>query len=340
LTETALEVGTVKRTRLKALTAAALGVSLLAMQIAPVIAAPKSSRTVSVTAGGLTGLGSFTISAGESFPVAITVRNDGGQTLNNVRLLVGQDNDPTTAANGDANPPGPLPSGVTATAAGCDSGSLLTCLIGQLRSKQSATFVVTFALAEGTPAATFGTKATVKVAEGGNDAGGNLDSFAIEGGLSVVPFSCARSAVYRPAGTSKDVSTCGVTDARNSLGQSARVTLPGALTTMDLQVVTGASCPSVTGVKCIGHEVDADVTGDSPNDTLRWSGQIQVSGPVNLNKLIVHHTSDNGTVTTFSLKSNACKTANAKNCGTASVSGGILTVTFQTPGNGKTRILG
>ena len=332
------------RARRIRLITAVLGASLLVTQVASVAAAPPggSSRSVAVSAAGQQGLGTFIISAGESIPLDVTVSNNGKQTLNNVRLLVGRDDDPTTAANGDANPPAALPSGVTAVADGCAAGSVLTCEIGSLRSKQAATIRVTFVLAEGAPASVVGTKATVKVAEGGNDAGGNLDSFSIEGGLTVVPFSCARVAVFRPSGTSKEVATCAVTDARNALGQSARVVLPRAdVTTMDLKVNAGVACPNVPGVKCVGNEIEADVTGDTNKDVLPWSSQVKLAGQnVNLNKIVVRHIDDDGKVTTFSLKDNACSAAKKTYCGTASVSGGILTVEFRTPGNGKIRILG
>ena len=44
----------------------------------------------------------------------------------------------------------------------------------------------------------------------------------------------------------------------------------------------------------------------------------------------------------FSLKNNACASGSSINCGTATLSADCktLTVTFQTAGNGKTRLLG
>lgn len=311
---------------------------------APLVsAAPKggTSKGITVTAAGLTGLGDFTISAGQSVPLTITVANEGRQNINSVRLFVGQDGDPTTAENGDANPPINLPDRVTVAAPTCSGGAQLLCEIGALRARTSVSFDVVISAAEDAAAVDFATKATVKVAEGGNDAGSNLDTFSIEGSLTVLAFSCDLVAAYRP-GNDKDVATpCALDDTRNANRQNAAVTLPAGLTTATLKENGNAPCPSVPGLSCIGDEVEATVEGDDPDDVIVWV--IQLKGQsVTLNKLVIYHYFDDETldVAIPLTKKNACKSASQTGCGAASMSGDVLTITIQTKGNGKTRILG
>ncbi|MEX2184656.1 MAG: hypothetical protein WEC14_09435 [Chloroflexota bacterium] len=328
------------RSRHTRFVASALTLMLLATQVASVAAAPPSgtSKGITVSAAGLTGLGSFTISAGQSVPLEITVKNDGKQSINSVRLLVGADGDPTTAANGDANPPIDLPAGVTVAATDCSGGAQLVCDIGTLRAREARTFQVVISASASAGALDFDTKATVKVAEGGNDNGSNLDSFSIEGTLDVLEFSCDLVAAYRPGSSNKVVETPCDLDAANP--QKSKITLPTSLTTAQLQKNANVTCPTVPGLGCIGEEVQATITGETRGHVIVW--EIQIKGvSVNLNKLVVYHYFNDGTFETIPLtKKNACKSAGATGCGAASMSGDVLTITIQTQGNGRTRILG
>ena len=338
--------------------AALAGLGILATAIAaPALAAPPTPNTkpLKVEATGLTGLGSFLISAGQTIPVTIVVSNTGKNTINDVHLTVGKDASPTTAENGDATAPVALPEGVTVAADGCTpvpptGGRLITCDIGTLRSKQIKSFNVTIATAEDfttedLPLADqpLRTKATVTGAEGGNDSGGNIDTKSIEGNITVTPFSCDSVSVYKP-GNDKNVETCAVGDPRNTNHQSALVVLPTGLTTATVQENHGA-CSS-----CIGDEVEALITGDTIDNTIVWTIVIDLTAEgisvPNPQKLVVTHQGDLATdlLQTFELsKKNACKTASQKLCGTAfieTIDGhSILNVTIQTGGNGKTRIL-
>ncbi len=188
------------------------------------------------------------------------------------------------------------------------------------------------------------TEAVVSVAESGNDNGSNLDSFSAQGEFTVEAFSCDAVSAYRPGSSDKEVSTCDLTDPNNTNGQSAKVKLPAGLSQVTLSENGGVTCPVLSGLSCIGEEVEANITGDTTSDVITWTIEIQLNGQsVNLNKLVVVHTSDEpeDVETQIALsKKNACKTASATNCGSASVSGDVLTIVVQTPGNGKTRLLG
>jgi hypothetical protein len=322
--------------------------ALIAVTAAPAVGAPPTgtSKGITIVAQGLTGLGSFTISGGQVIPIQITVTNEGKSVVNDVNLAVGKDNSPTTAANGDSTPPINLPSAVTLSAVGCDGGTLLTCEIGTLRARGgSATFDITVTTAEVAEAlANIMTKATVTASEGGNDNGSNLDTFSIEGTLSVTPFSCESVTVYKP-GADKTATTCAVDDARNANHQSALVILPSGLSVATVKENAGAACPFTT---CLGDEVEADIDGDSTANTVKWTVTIDltaagVSVP-NPQKIVAWHKGDNlsDPVQTFELsKKNACKTDAQQLCGAASIEivdgHEILTITIQTGGNGKSR---
>lgn len=313
---------------------------LIAVAAAPAMGAPAGGKGITITATGLTGFGAFTVSGGQAVPVEITISNPTKATVNDVRLFVGKDASPTTAPNGDATAPVELPFGVTAAADGCTPGSILSCQLGTLRAGRSVTVDVTLRTDEvATAIAPFLTKATVVVAEGGNDAGSNQDSFSLEGTMSVLAFSCETVTVYKP-GADKTVQTCGVTDGRNANGQSATVVLPARLITATVSE-SAAACPPVPGLTCIGDVVTALIDGDTTSDVVTWTTSIAVSGNVNLNKLVVYHYDDAGALTdVIALKNNKCKNASSTNCGTASLSGGVLTITVQTRGNGAIRGFG
>jgi hypothetical protein len=317
---------------------AAIGLILVAGSVAaPVFAGDTRVVSVGSPADGV--LPTIAVSVGESVTFPVTVSNGGKQTLNNVILTVGGDNNLDDETDGPEVPtqPSPLPAGVTIAATGCTSSDgVLTCLVGSLRSRP-VTFEVTIgstsAAAQAVPL-----KAVVTVAEIGNDQGANTDTFAAEGQLTLLAASCNAITAQRTGTESKIVSTCGVT-AEGAGGVSASIKLPAGRTYVSLTDDTPC-----TG--CYGTEISADIAGDTPSDVVVWIIEVDVTGlgSINLQKLVVEHTNDAGTETTVIplTRKNACKTTSSTDCGTAvllTVDGRtILQVTVQTPGNGKTRI--
>jgi hypothetical protein len=303
----------------------------------------------------------ITISGGESIPFVLTLTNDGNQTLNNVKLIVGQDGDPIVEANPQRTyvptPPTDLPTGVTVTAsgtdastAGCDAGgSQLTCTVGTLTKHQTLNINVTISTTEATPAAIVPLKAVVTVSEIGNDNGANTDTFAAEGSITVLAFSCESVAAYRGNGQSKTVSTCGLDNANNANFQSASVKIPARLTQVTLSEVAGATCPA--GFTCYSALVTADIKDDSTSDVVAWTIRVNLTdnllGKPNLQQVVVHHFNDANVETPeggISLaKKNACKTATSINCGSGVVTTAtdgdlILDIYVQTAGNGGIRV--
>jgi hypothetical protein len=317
---------------------AAIGCILVAGSVAaPVLAG--DTRQVSVGSAADGDLPTIAVSVGESITFPLTVGNGGKQTLNNVILTVGRDDNADDETDGPEVPTQPvgLPAGVTISASGCSADAgVLTCPIGSLRSRPvtfSVTIGSTSAAAQVVPL-----KAVVTVAEIGNDQGANTDTFAAEGQLTLLAADCNAIAAQRTGNESPIVSTCGVT-AAGSGGVSASIKLPAGRS-----YVTLSDNTPCTG--CYGAEVIADIDGDTSNDVVLWIIEVDVTGlgNINLQKLVVEHTNDAGTDTTLIplTKKNACKSPGATDCGTAvllTVDGRtILQVTVQTPGNGKTRI--
>lgn len=335
--------------RLGSIVAAA---SLLTIALAiPVSAAPVgTSRDIQIDGTNPGVIDSFVISAGESVTFPIKVTNAGKQTINSVTLKFGKDDSVQTASNGDATAPTALPDGILVSAAGCSSGSILDCAIGTLGARKSATINVTIATTTATPAAgPFMTEAVVAVAEGGGDAGSNQDTFGAQGAIEVVGWDCDAVAAYRPTG-SKTVSTpCGAGEGNK---QQSSVTLPQRLTSISL--IEGdasdpvVACPAVIGLDCIGYGVFANITGENTGDAITWRIDYDVTGlNINTAKLVVYHYLNDGVTLApeggISLaKKNACTAKNPVNCGSALLDSrtNILTITFTTLGNGKTRLLG
>ena len=323
-----------------------MAASIVALTVAGTTSA---GNTRSVTIGSATDgvLTSSTVSSGEQTSFVVTVKNTGNQTLNNISVVIGQDDNP--AAEGAQSTivptiPVGLPAGVTAAATGCTGSSLLTCLVGQLGARASWSTTVIVSTTTDVAAALVPTKAVAYVAEIGNDNGSNQDTFAAEGAINVLGYSCDAVTAYRATG-SKTVSTpCGLTTTNK---QQSAVTLPGNLTTITL--TEGASivaCPVVTGLSCIGDAVYADISGDAKTDVVTWTLTFDVTGlNINTAKLVVYHYDDvtgllNPAAGISLAKKNACKSSTSTGCGSATLSGTTLTVVIQTAGNGKTRLLG
>jgi hypothetical protein len=322
----------------------------LAGSAVPAMAGNTRSVTVGSAADGQ--LPSVTVSAGESIIFPLTVKNIGKQTLNHVMLSLGQDGwaevekNPQTAVV--PRPPIDLPAGVTISDNGtggglCAGGARLSCTVGTLGARASFAIMVTVTSTEAAAAATIPTKAVVTVAEIGNDQGSNTDTFAAEGSLNLLAFSCDSISAFRTNGQSKVVSTCGVTDPDNLNGQSATITLPAHLSAVALNDALAQACPALLDTWYSNAAVEANIEGDAASDTVKWILEVELPAGTNVNvtKIVVYHEGDSpADVTLIPLtKKNNCKTETQKDCGVAEivVIDGIevLRVTIQTPGNGK-----
>lgn len=326
--------------------------TVLALAGSAVPAMAGNTRSVTVGSAGDGLLPSVTVSAGESIIFPLTIKNTGKQTLNNVMLAVGQDGLPLVV---EKNPqtavvpqqPIDLPAGVTISDNGtggalCSGGARLSCTVGTLGARASFEITVTITSTKAAAAATIPTKAVVTVAEIGNDQGSNTDTFAAEGSLNLLAFSCDSISAYRTHGQSKVVSTCAVTDPDNLNGQSATITLPAHLSAIALNDALAQACPALLATCYSNAAVEANIEGDAPSDTLTWVLDVKLAAGTNVNvyKVVVYHEDDAGAVTLIPLtKKNACKSAGQTNCGVAEIVEidgiQVLRVTIQTAGNGK-----
>ncbi len=326
-------------------------VTVLALAGSAVPAMAGNTRLVTVGSGVDGQLPSVKVSAGEEIIFPLTVRNTGRQTLNNVMLALGRDDwsepesPPATVV---PQPPSGLPDEVTIsdkdTGGGrCSGGAKLTCTIGTLAGRTSFVILVTITATKDALEEMIPIKAVVTVAEIGNDHGSNADTFAAEGSLDLLEFSCNSISAYRTHGQSNIVKTCDVTDPDNDNSQFASVTLPGNLTTISLDDNVADVCPAQLDTCYSNAAVEADITGDEPGQTVKWILEVVLPAGtnVNLTRIVVYHQGDDPTdVTLIPLtKKNACKTDIQKDCGAAEIDVidgvEILRVTIQTPGNGK-----
>jgi hypothetical protein len=324
--------------------------TVLALAGSAVPAMAGNTRIVTVGSAADGQLPSVTVSAGESIIFPLTIKNTGRQTLNNVMLALGQDgwaeveSPPTTVV---PQPPANLPNGVTITDNGtggglCSGGAKLSCTVGTLGARASFVITVTISSTTTAAAATIPTKAVVTVAEIGNDQGSNTDTFAAEGSLNLLAFSCDSISAYRTHGQSKVVSTCAVTDPDNLNGQSVSITLPAHLSTIGLNDALDEDCPAQLATCYSNAAVEANIEGDGSGDTITWILDLALAPGTNVNvyKVVVYHEDDDENVTLIPLtKKNACKTVSQTDCGVAEIvvidGVDVLRVTVQTPGNGK-----
>ena len=295
------------------------------------------------------------VSAGNMTFFDVVVKNAGGQTLNNTQLSVGYDDNPTVEGvrpvTTTLTPTFPLafslsPTPVTLSSSlptNCNTtNGPINCTIGTLLAGTSFTIGVVLSTSV---AGTVAVKAVTKVAENTNDNGSNQDTFAAEGTLSVGAFSCDGSSAYLPGSDPKSLSTCPVADARNANRESFGVAFPGHLTTLTLnEDGTSTLCP-VTD--CFGALFVADITGDTTSDIVTWTVNIDLvpigKTNLNLNKLVIYHYDDAGVLSPATgianTKQNLCKSTTQANCVVSAViTNDVLTVVFQTAGNGSTRI--
>ena len=334
-----------------------LAASLAILTLSGSTATALAGNTRSVTVGSPTDgqLPTVTVSAGESIIFPIKVANTGKQTLNNVLLVVGQDGlplvdekDPQTAVVPQT--PINLPANVTITDGGtgggvCTGGATLRCQIGTIGARASFTVTVTISSTRDAAAAVIPTKAVVTVAEIGNDQGSNVDTFAAEGSLNLLAFSCDSISAFRTNNQSKIVSTCAVTDPLETNGQSASITLPSHLSAIGLNDAVAQACPAQLATCYSNAAVEANIVGDTTGDTIAWVVDVKLAAGTNVNvfKVVVYHEDDSGNITLIPLtKKDACKTATQANCGAAQIlvidGVTVLRVSFQTAGNGKGRV--
>jgi hypothetical protein len=330
--------------------------TLLATAMAmPVTAAPPggTSRNITVTATTdvFDPLRNVTISAGEFLSFSVTVRNGGPQTVNNISLVFGLDDDPDPQANGDATPPTSFPSGVAVSenSSSCSGGQIVNCTIGTLGARKDFVVDVTITTTSAAPTGLTLVEAVASVAEAGGDSGYNIDTFSRQGDFTISPYDCDSVAAYRPGGGQFVSTPCDVSESNN---QQSSVKLPAGLST--ISITEGSltdpiiDCPAVSGLSCIGDAVFADITGETAGNLISWEIRYDVTGlNVNTSKLVVYHYLNDGVTLSptggISLaKKNACSAKNTVNCGSASIDSqtNILTITFTTAGNGKTRLLG
>jgi hypothetical protein len=349
-----------RRTNLKRWTALATSLATILVLAGSAPAFAGNTRLVTIGSAADGQLPSLTVSAGESVVFPLTIKNTGKQTLNNVLLVVGRDGQPTIVENDPSSavvPQAPvdLPPNVTITDSGtggtnsatgqpiCTPGLTLRCTIGTLNSRGTFAITVTISSTQAAVAALVPTKAVVTVAEIGNDHGSNIDTFAAEGSLNLLAFSCDNISAYR-TNQSKVVSTCAVTDPRDTNGQSATITLPARLNGIALNDALTEACPAQLATCYSTATVQANIDLDDAGDTILWSVDVELAAGSNVNllKIVVYHEDDLGNVTLIPLtKKNVCKNLTQTDCGTAVIvqEGGlqILRVTFQTAGNGKGR---
>ena len=327
--------------------------TVLALTGSAVPALAGNTRSVAVGSAGDGLLPSVTVSAGESIVFPLTIKNTGRQTLNNVMLSVGRDGLPLVVEKNPQTavvpqPPIDLPSGVTISDNGtggvgvCTGGARLTCTIGTLAARDDVEITVTISSTEAAAAAAIPTKAVVTVAEIGNDQGSNTDTFAAEGSLNLLPFSCDSISAYRTNGQPKLVSTCPVTHPDNLNGQSASVLLPLHLSAIGLNDAVAEDCPVQLATCYSNAAVVANIVGDATGDTIKWILDVRLPTGTNVNlyKVVVQHVNDEEVSNLIELsKKNGCKNDTQKNCGVAEIvvidGVQILRVTIQTEGNGK-----
>jgi hypothetical protein len=244
-------------------------------------------------------------------------------------------------------PPIDLPAGVTISDNGtggglCTGGATLNCTVGMLGARASFAITVTVSSSRTAAAATIPTKAVVTVAEIGNDQGSNTDTFAAEGTLNLLAFSCDAISAYRTHDQSRVVATCPVTDPDNLNGQSASITLPAHLSAIGLNDALAEDCPAQLATCYSNAGVEANIEADTANDTIVWVLDVALAPGTNVNvfKVVVYHEDDDGNVTLIELtRKNGCKSATQTDCGVAQIieidGVDVLRVTIQTPGNGK-----
>jgi len=323
----------VKRYSLRRALAGTIAASLLAIALV-VPTATASTRDVSVT---ITPNPLVNVSIGQSTQFTVTATNNSTQPFQHVSLYIGAD-----GGLAAADLPVAFDSNITATGCPIDTtvGGILHCAIGTLKKSFTATITLT---AGGTSTApqSVNVKALVRVNEG-TDSGPVNQAFNVNAPLTFLGFSCSSVTAYRPGSSDKTVTTpCPA----GALNQTSQVTLPLNRTLITItQGDAVVACPIVTGLDCIGDAVGASITDSAIGDNDVWTLTYDITGlKINLNKLIIYHYLDDGVTLNpaagipIATKNN-CKVTATTGC--ASVLDNILTIKFQTPGNGKVRLLG
>lgn len=297
------------------------------------------------------------VTAGGATYFDVEVLNDGGQNINDVQLSVGYDDNSTVESTRpvtvDLTPTFPVafPDATGATVTYFDHQDVcqlaaasvgpINCVVGTLRKGQSFTLQVV--LSTTTPG-TIPVKAVTKVAENTNDNGGNQDTFAAEGALTVTDGGCDLVSTYLLPDNAKPIQTCQAITLGNPQSTSVKFD-NGKLATAISVGEASEPCPTVIGATCIGDASIADIMATF-SGAVTWTIKVDVTGlNINLNKLTVYHFSDTGSLllTLPNKKQSQCKTATSTDCLGAdptitTVDGrDILTVVVVTKGNGKIR---
>jgi hypothetical protein len=298
------------------------------------------------------------VTVGGKTATVLLVRNDGGQTLNHVKIAGG-----ALADGKPYNPRFPQPSGSSlpanasfaavlpqTTGITCDpsSGASFECSLGTLAAGASASFLIVI-----TPPATagdYGYWFTGSWNEGWSSTGTNADYQFATGTIHLKAGSCSGgTSSYFLSGESvglNDGSTdqCQSQDASVASGDT--LTGNGGFASLLIDTTYGATCP--TGYKCYGKTVSASILGGvavpgGVQWTVTWYGTKSMGGVIHF--LDTYDASDPDHKNDFkaipftkALKCSATLTSNCWVSVTASKGNAnplTFTAVFITPNNGK-----
>ncbi|MGK2850556.1 MAG: hypothetical protein ACSLFN_06585 [Candidatus Limnocylindrales bacterium] len=346
---------------------------LLFLLLAPATVTAADTRDILVNSpGALNGVLTFTpTSPGGLTAVDVTVKNNGGQTINSIRLLGG-----TAADDAPVNPLFPAPSGPSlpsgaayvevfpqGSAPDCDladgaTAATLTCDIGTLRAGRSVTYRIIIDTPTVTAPATGGTYPAwfgVYVAEG-NATGTNQDNFYASGSIVTATPTCSanenqnKNANYFLPNESVSLTTSSCNES-NNVQQTGKIetNAVGAQGTYAETSITGlGSLCSTIGYTCYGSAVTAEVldgqtVADGVQWTIRWYGTRSMAGVIHFWDSYVAGDAtygDDYTVIPFTKKSQ-CSAKLTTNCwvSTAASKGNVtpswFEAVFRTPNNGR-----
>jgi hypothetical protein len=281
------------------------------------------------------------VSAGQITAFRLETENCGGQNLNNISITVGAQptaNDApvwdqlsapftdgttitdyfdTVGPNGQAFPGNACKLNATKT--------LLTCTFKTFRPGEGT--AMTVGLRAPTTGAGVKVHTAVKVSENTNDNGANEDTFEAVANVDFVAGSSCDSiySFYTPSNSNAE--TCKVA---NGNPQSAKVGYGSKFTAVQVSEVVGdPALDAACGTDAIGADVIADIQQDALGDVIHWTVTIDLKA-INMNgvkadDVEVCHLNDEGVETEVF---NYVPTKTNK---------GILTLEFDTYGNGKSR---
>jgi hypothetical protein len=283
------------------------------------------------------------VSAGQVTSFDLATQNCGGQKLNNITITVGAQ--PRTAAGAPIwdQLSVPFTDGTTITdvyatsfqgsafpANACKTNAaktLLTCTFKAFQPGQGASMSIGLRASSSAGVTSVDVHTAIKVSENTNDNGSNEDTFEA---VANQPFAgdatCDKVyGFFTPS--SQSAETCKVA---NGNPQSAKVGYGSKFTSVQVSEVTGdTQLDAACGTSAIGSDVIADITQDDLGDVIHWTVVIDLKA-INMNgvkadDVEVCHLNDEGVKTDVF---NYVPTKSNK---------GILTLEFDTYGNGKSR---